>query len=257
VNKFLLNALFLIGLTVGLAQSNVPNNPARAVLFVPQTLTVAQSLQALKNQRIGVNSSTIGQVLVSTGTATAPTWQAVGAVPGVTICDAKSGFQPADHGGWIAMNGRAKNTLTATQQTAATSCGFGINIPDATGRGFTQGILATQIGSSTITQANIPSYSLVGGNHSHSVSDPGHSHASGTPQIGTRGVASGSNYNVYSSSGNFSGFSSSDILNGGIANATTGISIGASGALSISSGGSGTAYTPASIGVNQFVYLGL
>ncbi len=48
------------------------------------------------------------------------------------IGDVKQGFQTTDHEGWIKLDGRAKSSLTATQQTKATSLGFGANLPNAT-----------------------------------------------------------------------------------------------------------------------------
>jgi hypothetical protein len=48
--------------------------------------------------------------------------------------DIKFGFQPADHSGWIRMDGRLKTALTSGQQSAATTLGFGVNIPDARDR---------------------------------------------------------------------------------------------------------------------------
>ena len=48
-----------------------------------------------------------------------------------TVGDVKSGFQTADHSGWIILNGRGVETLTESQQVAAQSLGFANNIPDA------------------------------------------------------------------------------------------------------------------------------
>ena len=48
-----------------------------------------------------------------------------------TIGDVKSGFQTADHAGWLILNGRGVETLTETQQVASQSLGFANNIPDA------------------------------------------------------------------------------------------------------------------------------
>jgi hypothetical protein len=153
-----------------------------------------------------------------------------------TIGDAKSGFQTADHAGWIKLDGRLKTALTTTQQANATALGIGANLPDATGRAFTQGTLLTNIGSSTIAQTDLPNVTLTtiaGGNHTHS-----YLAANGSA---TLGVGSGSRLageisirdNTATTTGTGS-HTHTAALNGGVTQ---------------------TAYTPASIGVNQFIYL--
>jgi microcystin-dependent protein len=56
-----------------------------------------------------------------------------GTTTSATIGDVKSGFQPADHAGWIVLNGRSTTELNAAQQANATSLGFTTNLPDAFG----------------------------------------------------------------------------------------------------------------------------
>ena len=46
--------------------------------------------------------------------------------------DIKQGMQSSDHNGWIKLDGRAKSTLTSTQQAQATALGIGVNLPNAT-----------------------------------------------------------------------------------------------------------------------------
>ena len=46
--------------------------------------------------------------------------------------DIKTGLQTVDHSGWIKLDGRLKSSLSPTQQSKATTLGFGVNIPDAT-----------------------------------------------------------------------------------------------------------------------------
>jgi hypothetical protein len=86
-----------------------------------------------------------------------------------TYGDIKTGLQSGDHGGWIKLDGRAKSSLTATQQIQATAIGIGDYIPDASyctlmqiGTG-----LGTVSGSNTITlaQNQLPNITL-GGNTS-------------------------------------------------------------------------------------------
>jgi hypothetical protein len=72
-----------------------------------------------------------------------------------SIGDCKSGLQAADHDGWVLLDGRTKSSLTAAQQTAATSLGIGTNLPNASGRAFVQGPLGSQIGSRDTFWLNI------------------------------------------------------------------------------------------------------
>ena len=80
--------------------------------------------------------------------------------------DVKVGLQATDHGGWVLLNGRSASTLTVTQQSVATSLGYGATIPDATGCYTAQGggVLGTVIGSNTktILQSNLPNVGLSG-----------------------------------------------------------------------------------------------
>lgn len=97
-----------------------------------------------------------------------------------TLGDMKSGFQAADHAGWIKLDGRAISTLTANQQAAAVALGFTTNLPDATTAYPVQntGTLGSVVGSNTTTlsQANLPIVNFNGtaasnGAHAHST-DP-------------------------------------------------------------------------------------
>lgn len=94
--------------------------------------------------------------------------------------DVKSGFQTADHSGWIKLDGRAVSTLTPNQQAVAISLGFTINLPDATTAYLVQdnGTMGATSGANTttLTQANLPNVTFSGtaasaGSHSHTV-DP-------------------------------------------------------------------------------------
>lgn len=91
-----------------------------------------------------------------------------------TVGDVKQGFQGADHGGWIRLDGRAVTGLTATQQEAAAGLGFAENLPDATGSVLMQdGELLGTVGGSmtrTIGVANLPAMTLTSseaGGHNH------------------------------------------------------------------------------------------
>lgn len=94
--------------------------------------------------------------------------------------DIKTGFQTADHSGWILLNGRLKTSLTATQQARATALGIGTNLPDATNSYFVQnGTPLGSISSSnvrTLAQNQLPNITLTGttnttGAHTHNLSD--------------------------------------------------------------------------------------
>ena len=97
--------------------------------------------------------------------------------PGTAIGDTKSGLQSADHNGWIKLDGRAKSTLTATQQVAANALGIGANLPNADNtvllqNGATLGSTSGSM-SKTIVQNQLPNATLSGttssnGEHSHS-----------------------------------------------------------------------------------------
>lgn len=84
-----------------------------------------------------------------------------------TFGDVKYGYVATDHFGWVLLNGRLKNTLTASQQTAATSLGIGTNLPDIQDKSIvgvsTTKALNTVGGSSspvTIAQNQLPNVTL-------------------------------------------------------------------------------------------------
>lgn len=94
--------------------------------------------------------------------------------------DVKSGFQAADHAGWILLDGRAVNTLNASQQAIALSLGFTTNLPDASTSYLVQNGtgLGSVTGSNTVvlTQGNLPNVNFTGnaanaGSHNHTT-DP-------------------------------------------------------------------------------------
>lgn len=158
--------------------------------------------------------------------------QASQQIIGATIGDAKSGFQTGDHNGWILLDGRLKTALTPTQQANATTLGIGVNIPNATGRCFTQGTLLTQIGSATIAQNQLPNVS---------------------PTISSMPVVIGGNQNTDSSSSGISGVMGWENATSGLSGWPLNTSYSTS---SINGGVTQQSFIPASIGVNQFIYLG-
>lgn len=209
----------------------------------------AQPISGLVQELLFVRDANTLQILIGQMFSVA-----LSAATGTVVGDAKCGFQAADHAGWILLNGRLKSTLTATQQTQATALGFGVNIPNVpVGGVLVKGTLGATVGSATITQANLPNVNLSGGNHVHSASDSGHSHTGATTGIQAGGSAGGGSTNSFATTSSPStGASWNVAVNSSNAN----ITVAASGALSIPLGGVGAAYTPAGVGVNQFVYLG-
>jgi len=78
--------------------------------------------------------------------------------------DIKTGIQTADHNGWVKLDGRAKTSLTSSQQTQASALGIGINLPDATNSFLVQNgaTLGSVNGSNTktIAQNQLPNVRL-------------------------------------------------------------------------------------------------
>jgi len=96
------------------------------------------------------------------------------------VGDVKHGYQAVDHDGWILMNGRAKSTLTASQQLAATSMGIGVNLPNIADKSIV-GVsgakaLNTTNGNASVTinQNQLPNVTLT------TSTDGDHVHKAGT-----------------------------------------------------------------------------
>jgi hypothetical protein len=141
-----------------------------------------------------------------------------------TIGDVKYGYQSSDHNGWILLNGRAKNTLSESQQAVASSLGIGTNLPnlaDKTIVGVSGAKVLNSTGgnsSITIAQNQLPNVTLT------TTTDGAHTHNSGNaaaslfssllPFTGTPVLYSTSNTNATSSNGAHSHTTSS--INGGV-----------------------------------------
>lgn len=150
-------------------------------------------------------------------------WQAL-RTQVLSVGDVKYGFQPADHDGWILLNGRLKSLLTASQQTAATSLGIGSNLPNMADRSIV-GVSGTKTlnssggnASVTLAQNQLPNVTLT------TTADGPHTHNAGNSQvyllslvgfIGYPILNAGSNVAATSSSGLHSHTTSS--INGGVA----------------------------------------
>ena len=169
--------------------------------------------------------------------------------------DVKTGFQAADHNGWIKLNGRAKSTLTATQQTQATSLGIGTNLPNADNAFLVQNgrALGDVFGANTktIAQANLPNVTLGGtttsdGSHTHTINVNSNTVtlvSGGTVAAMAEGnsnwTAGNAQYNasVISTAGNHTHSLTTSSMNGNVTQTTLDI-------------------TPKSLSINTFIYLG-
>ena len=170
-----------------------------------------------------------------------------GAAATFTFGDIKTGMQSIDHNGWVKLDGRAKSSLTATQQTQATALGISTSLPDATNAFLVQNgsAVGTVAGSSTktITQANLPNVTLTGSTNSAG----SHTH---TMPFATSAI----NLSWYTTGGGGAGY----LING---NTTTSSSDSHEHTLTTSSlNGNVTQttfdVTPKTLSVNTFIYLG-
>ncbi len=116
--------------------------------------------------------------------------------------DVKTGFQSADHNGWIKLDGRARSTLSLTQQAQATLyLGAGANLPDASNAVLMQssGTLGSVTGSmsTTLAQNQLPniSPSITVNNTVATMQDAGsHDHPVNVVPNSTGGYAAGNPY---------------------------------------------------------------
>lgn len=194
-----------------------------------------------------------------------------------TYGDVKSGFQAADHSGWIKLNGRAVTTLTATQKTAAASLGFTTNLPDATSVYLAQNstTLGSLSGSNTVAlaQSNLPNVNFTGsaadaGSHGHTVDPNGfysnnagnHSHTLNPKFEATSfGWGIGWGGNGFTSAGTTTTSSAGDHNHYIDVPATYSTNAPAHGhSVTVASGGSASPITvaPRTLSVNMFIYLG-
>lgn len=169
--------------------------------------------------------------------------------------DVKTGFQAADHNGWIKLNGRAKSTLSATQQTQATALGIGTNLPNADNAFLVQNgrALGDVFGANTktIAQSNLPNVTLGGtttsdGSHTHTINVNSNNVtlvSNGTVAAMAEGnsnwTAGNTQYNasVISTAGNHTHSLTTSSMNGNVTQTTLDI-------------------TPKSLSINTFIYLG-
>lgn len=169
--------------------------------------------------------------------------------------DVKTGFQAADHNGWIKLNGRAKSTLSASQQTQANALGIGSNLPNADNAFLVQNgrALGDVFGANTktIAQSNLPNVTLGGtttsdGSHTHTINVNSNNVtlvSNGTVAAMAEGnsnwTAGNTQYNasVISTAGNHTHSLTTSSMNGNVTQTTLDI-------------------TPKSLSINTFIYLG-
>lgn len=154
----------------------------------------------------------------------------------ITYGDVKTGFQVSDHSGWIRLNGRAKSTLSTTQQAQATALGIGTNLPNADNAFLVQNgtTVGSVSGSNSITlaQNQLPNVTYTG-----QIIDVAHGAVIGASASGVFTRVNGSSWGNASGGGNTETFNLNIPLNGGVTQQSVNI-------------------TPKSLSVNTFIYLG-
>ena len=150
----------------------------------------AESTLFIANADIDGTSTAVPFVIGTTGQTWAALIPPVKEYPPTALGDIKDSLQTADHSGWVLMNGRAKSSLTATQQAAATALGIGGSLPDARNRfrigaGGAHNRFDTG-GNSFISRANLPNVNITGTTnnnntgHTHTVDPPSTTTSNGT-----------------------------------------------------------------------------
>ncbi|MEZ4917093.1 MAG: hypothetical protein R2836_08940 [Chitinophagales bacterium] len=171
------------------------------------------------------------------------------------VGDIKLGVQPADHNGWIKLDGRLISSLSTTQQAAWSSLGIsGSNLPNATDKVLKQksGSLFSSGGNNSVTiaQTNLPNVNFSGststaGNHNHSFYTANHD----TNSSSSQGYPAGNNHDAFRTTDRRQRTEN----NGTIQNAGN-----HSHTVTVNSGGSGSALNIENnyLNVNTFIYLG-
>jgi hypothetical protein len=201
--------------TLDVREPNPGSPTAEAGIAVPQVNTLPAS------------GNRAGQIVYLTATNlyyfySGASWQPL-YTQVYNLGDVKYGYQSADHNGWVQLDGRAKTTLTVSQQAVATALGIGSNLPNVADKTIV-GVSGTKTlnttggsATTTIAQNQLPNVTL------STSTDGAHTHTAGTQVtyllslIGFLGypiLNASSNNAVTSSSGSHSHTTSS--INGGV-----------------------------------------
>ena len=154
--------------TLDVRESNPASPTAEAGIAIPQVSTLPSA-----GNRSGqiVYLTTTNLYYAYGGSSWQPLYTQV-----YNYGDVKYGYQTADHNGWVQLDGRAKTTLTATQQSVATALGIGSNLPNVSdktlvGTSVTKSLNTTGgSATTTIAQNQLPNVTL------NSSSDGAHTH---------------------------------------------------------------------------------
>jgi hypothetical protein len=170
---------------------------------------------------------------------TGVTWKKISGNAPMTVTnygDVKTGFQTADHNGWIKLNGRAKSSLSSTQQAQATALGIGTNLPNADNAFLVQNgsSAGTVAGSNSITlaQNQLPNVNFTG-----QIAEVAHGAVIIASASGVFSRVSGNSWGNAGGGGSTETFNLNIPLNGGVTQQQINI-------------------TPKSLSVNTFIYLG-
>ncbi|WP_284651415.1 hypothetical protein [Flavobacterium terrisoli] len=232
MKKILYSALILVSFQT-YSQIGIGTNSPQATLDVreidPSSPTAEAGIAIPQVSVLPSSGNRSGQIVFLTTTNSyycygGSSWQPL-YTQVYTLGDVKHGFQTADHNGWILLNGRAKSTLTASQQAAATALGIGTNLPNISDKSIV-GVSGTKTlnttgGSATVTlaQNQLPNVTLstsTDGAHTHNSGNAANSlFSSLLPFSGTPVLYSTSDTDATSSSGSHSHTTSS--INGGVA----------------------------------------
>lgn len=296
MKTILFTSLFLCFSALSYSQvgigTNTPSNSAMLEITASDKGVLFPRMSS--TQRAAIASPAAGLYVFDTNTNSLWVYNGtlwVNTVAEAIYGDVKSGFQAADHSGWIKLDGRAVSGLTTTQKAAAAALGFASTLPNASSAYLSQN--GTSMGSlsgsntTSIAQANLPNVSFSGtaqnnGNHGHWV-DPGgfwsttngdHGHGSnatggpngyGLVYANGNSTLGGSDYTWGEPNGYVTPGALSIYNNGNHAHwiDVPGLWSSENGDhghnVTVSTGGSGTPLTtsPKSLSVNMFIYLGL
>ncbi|WP_374464152.1 hypothetical protein [Chryseobacterium sp.] len=238
--------VILLGVDSADGGASSPFNPRRLAV----DMDLIGNIKPKQSQLVsGVNIKTVnGQSLIGSGDVT------VGSTGSSTVGDIKSSLVTSDHSGWVKLDGRLISSLTSSQQTAANTLGFTVNIPDATNSVLMQngGTLGGVTGSNTKTIAveNLPTDAITTsneGDHFHETGEEGRYYDN--PDFKTIGDSLVRHYTLNQNS-NVSGGSTDAVKTS--ANGSHSHTIQLNNASQ-----AGLDVTPKSLSVNMFIYLGL